>query len=527
MSRAGDRTAYIIGSGIAGLATAVYLIRDGGLSGERICIFEDLKVAGGSLDASGAAQSGYVMRGGRMFEAHYVCTYDVLSGIPSYDNPDISARDDIFNFTREASWRATARLVDRDARVLDVSSMGFDNGDRLALLRLLLRSEDSLGARRIDDVFPPHFFTTNFWLMWATMFSFQPWHSAAEMRRYLLRFMHLFPTIADLSSIYHTRYNQYHSMVLPIQKWLRERGVKFENETRITDMAFRASSDRYRVATLKVLRKGEESEIALNENDLVIVTNGSMTDASTLGSMTAPAILDRGEPGSAWAFWRRLAAGRQGFGRPEAFISDIDKSKWLSFTVTTRLPLLRRLFENLTHNTLGREGLITFKDSSWLMTIHPHYYPAYPGQPEDAVVWWAYGLNPDSEGDYVKTKMADCTGEAFLREAFSHLHFEENMDALIAHSHAIPCMMPYITSQFMPRVKGDRPEVLPEGSENLAFVGQYAEAPDDTVFTVEYSVRTAWMAVKSLLGSSAAIPPVYKGWRDPLVLLRAVKETLR
>jgi myosin-crossreactive antigen len=148
------------------------------------------------------------------------------------------------------------------------------------------------------------------------MFSFQPWHSGAEMRRYLLRFIHLFPTIADLSGIYHTRYNQYHSMVLPIQKWLRERGVKFENETRITDMAFRASSDRYRVATLKVLRKGEESEIALNENDLVIITNGSMTDASTLGSMTAPAVLDRGEPGSAWALWNRLAAGRQGFGRP-------------------------------------------------------------------------------------------------------------------------------------------------------------------------------------------------------------------
>ncbi len=210
MSRARNRKAYVIGSGVAGLASAVYLIRDGGLPGEDICVFDESQNYGGALDASGDAQSGYIMRGGRMFEEHYVCTYDLLSKIPSVDNPDISARDDIVNFMREASWRSMARLVDHAGKPIDVSSMGFDNRDRLALLWLILRSEDSLGVRRIDNVFPPHFFTTNFRLMWCTMFSFQPWHSAAEMRRYLLRFIHLFPTIADLSSVYHTRYNQYH-----------------------------------------------------------------------------------------------------------------------------------------------------------------------------------------------------------------------------------------------------------------------------------------------------------------------------
>jgi oleate hydratase len=526
MSRGGNRKAYVIGSGIAGLASAVYLIRDGGLPGEDICIFEESKNYGGALDASGDAQSGYIMRGGRMFEEHYVCTYDLLSDIPSYDNPDISVRDDIFNFTREASWRSMARLVDPAGKPIDVSSMGFDNRDRLALLWLMLRSEESLGVRRIDDVFPPHFFTTNFWLMWCTMFSFQPRHSAAEMRRYLLRFIHLFPTIADLSCVYHTRYNQYHSIVLPVQRWLQERGVRFENEVRVIDMEFHSFSNRYYIKALRVRRNQGESEIALDENDLVIFTNGSMTDASTLGSMTTPAVLDRGEIGGSWALWKQLAAKQRGFGRPEVFIGDIDKSKWLSFTVTTTLPLLRQLFEHLTNITLGREGLITFKESNWLMTLHPYYYPAYPGQPEDAIVWWGYGLNPDSEGDFVKKRMADCTGEELLREAFSHLHFDDDLDVLMQHSHAIPCMMPYITSQFMPRVKGDRPEVVPEGSINLAFVGQFSEAPDDVVFTVEYSVRTAQMAVKALLGLGVTIPPIYKGWRNPLVLLRALKESL-
>ena len=82
-------------------------------------------------------------------------------------------------------------------------------------------------------------------------------------------------------------------------------------------------------------------------------------------------------------------------------------------------------------------------------------------------------------------------------------------------------MMPFITSQFLPRSKGDRPQVIPEGSKNLAFVGQYCELPDDVVFTVEYSVRSAQTAVYSLLGLEKEPPPVYKGQYDPRVLLKA------
>jgi oleate hydratase len=405
--------------------------------------------------------------------------------------------------------------------------MGFDNRDRLALLGLMLRSEQSLGASRIVEVLPAHFFTTNFWFMWRTMFAFQPWHSAAEMRRYLLHFMYAFPTIATMSSVHLTRYTQYHSIVVPIQRWLRERSVRFKNETRVVDMKFHALPDHYHVKALRTRRDLDEKLIELAEDDLVILTNGSMTAASTFGSTTLPAILDRGSVGGGWALWKKVAVGRPGFGRPEVFIGDIDKSKWLSFTVTTTLPLLRQLVEKMTDIALGRGGLISFKESNWLMTIKFNYYPTYPGQPEDAIIWWGYGLNPDREGNFVKKKMADCTGEELLHEAFSHLHFEDNLDLLIKHSRAIPCMMPYITSQFMPRMKGDRPEVVPEGSVNLAFVGQFCETPDDTVFTVEYSVRTAKMAVKSLLKLDVTVPRFYKSWRNPIVLWRALKESLR
>jgi len=406
--------------------------------------------------------------------------------------------------------------------------MGFDWGDRIALAKLLFDSEAALSDKSIEKVFPKHFLTSNFWLMWCTMFSFQPWHSTVEMRRYLLRFIQLFPTISDLSCVRHTRYNQYHPMVEPLRSWLEGKGVEFRLGARVLDMDLKDATAGFRVARLKTrhLKSGVEREIALEESDLVVFTNGSMTDASTYGSMISPAGLNDSSLGGSWALWKRLAEKREGLGRAEVFIRDIGKSKWLSFTVTMSTPLFRNLLGELTQRPYGREGLITFKDSSWFMTIHPHFNPTYPGQSPDQEIWWGYGLNPDAVGDFVEKRMSDCTGEELLRETFAHLRFDRRMDELMAQSTARPCMMPYITSQFMPRVKGDRPDVLPAGSQNLAFIGQFAEAPDDVVFTVEYSVRTARMAVKKLLSLDIAIPPVYKGQHDLFVLINAARESL-
>jgi oleate hydratase len=82
-------------------------------------------------------------------------------------------------------------------------------------------------------------------------------------------------------------------------------------------------------------------------------------------------------------------------------------------------------------------------------------------------------------------------------------------------------MMPFITSQFMPRRHGDRPDVIPADTANLAVIGQYCELPDDCVFTVEYSVRSAQTAVYALLGLRRSPPAVYKGAFDPRVLFEA------
>nr|WP_319487545.1 oleate hydratase [uncultured Caproiciproducens sp.] len=86
--------------------------------------------------------------------------------------------------------------------------------------------------------------------------------------------------------------------------------------------------------------------------------------------------------------------------------------------------------------------------------------------------------------------------------------------------------MPYITSQFMPRVAGDRPDVVPAGSKNFGFLGQYSEIPQDCVFTVEYSVRSAMMAVYKLMNLDKEVEPVYPGQYDIRVLTNAAKTCL-
>ena len=84
-------------------------------------------------------------------------------------------------------------------------------------------------------------------------------------------------------------------------------------------------------------------------------------------------------------------------------------------------------------------------------------------------------------------------------------------------------MMPYITSQFMPRRINDRPKVIPEGCVNLAFIGQFVELPGDVVFTVETSVRTAMMAVWGLTGLEKPMIPMY----EPIYDLRVIMESMR
>jgi oleate hydratase len=516
---------YFVGSGIAALAGATLLIRDGGVSGKDIVIFEESHQFGGAFDAHGNADTGYYMSGSRMFEAMYQCTFDLLASIPSLSDPNISIKQETDQAHAATPWHNKVRLVDRDGNIPDFHTKGFSERDRLDLVKIMAEPERMLDDKRIDDCFEEHFFQTNFWFEWCTLFAFERWHSAIEFKRYLQRFVHHFSTIDTQENIYRSLYNQYDSFAVPLVRWLLDRGVDFRYGVRVDNLRFASGKDAITVTGINLCAAAVDSLVELGESDKVFVTNGSMTADKAFGSMSRAAPLNRGKQAGAWRLWETLAEGRPHFGNPTAFNGNIAESSWISYTVTVSDPLFFDLMEAFSGSKPGMGGLITFKDSSWLITLSIYHQPFFPNQPEGSFVWWGYGLFHDRPGDYVKKPMTECTGAEILEEVLGHLHFINQQDsaAILAQSNCIPCSMPYITSQFMVRNGSDRPKVIPPGSTNLAFIGQYAEQPDDVVFTVEYSVRSAMTAVYGLLDIDNKPPAVYKGLHHPTVVVDAIR----
>ena len=515
-----ERKAYLIGGGIGSLAAAAFMIRDGGILGRNITIFEALSVAGGSLDGGGNPIDGYTLRGGRMLTTdNYECTWDLFKSIPSLTTPGKTVFGETIEFNALNHSHARARLVDMHCAKLDVESMGFSMHDRVELFKLVEADEDALGTSRITDWLSPQFFETNFWFMWATTFAFQPWHSAVELRRYLHRFMLEFSRIETLAGVKRTVYNQYDSLVRPLVHWLEARGVNIATGCTVTDLNLDTINGMTVVIDLQITRARCTETITVGERNLVFFQNGSMTDASSYGSMThAPAHLTKDNSGG-WTLWEKLAKDRPEFGNPEVFNSSIAESFWESFTITFKYPTFFQAMEDFTGNRAGTGGLVTFKDSNWLMSIVLAHQPHFIDQPADIQVCWGYALHPDRVGNFVAKAMVDCTGEEILHELCGHLNFD--LDT-IASANCIPCRMPYITSMFMPRAITDRPLPVPKTSKNLAFVSQFVEIPDDVVFTVEYSVRAAQMAVYELLNIERAIPPIEPHDKSIKVMLDAV-----
>jgi oleate hydratase len=514
--------AYFIGSGIGSLAGAAFMIRDGGVDGSDITIFEKQLPFGGSLDGARLADGSYSLRGGRMLTTdHYECTWDLLSTIPGSSAPNKTIRDETVAFNKQHVAHSLARLVDRNRHKVDVSTMGFSMRDRVELVRLTEASEETLRNSRITDWLSPPFFTTNFWYMWQTTFAFQPWHSAVEFKRYLHRFINEFSRIETLAGVKRTVLNQYDAIVLPLTRWLQHHGVHLVSGVDVTDMEIAIRQNRHCVKRLTLDQDGQISTVIVGDDDLVFFQNGSMTDATSLGTHDTPPPRQTKADSRGWALWEKIATGRPEFGNPAAFNSSIAESCWESFTVTCRTPRFFEAMAAFSGNEAGTGGLVTFKDSNWLMSIVLYHQPHFLDQPADVQVFWGYALHPDRVGNFVPKAMTDCGGGDILKELCGHLNFDE---AVFDNATCVPCRLPYITSMFMPRNRSDRPQPVPSTSKNLAFVSQFVEIPDDVVFTVEYSVRAAQMAVYQLLGIDRPIPAITRHDKSLRVLLETAEK---
>jgi oleate hydratase len=523
-SSGGHKTAprvYLVGGGIASMAAAAFMIRDGDVFGQNITILEESGNIGGSLDGAGSPEDGYVLRGGRMLESKYLCTFALFDSIPTLDESETVTQETLrWNETMRTSSKS--RLF-RDGQRQTAPKLGLSEKHILTIERLVLEPEGLLGRASIGEQFDAAFFHTDFWFMWCTTFAFQPWHSAVEFKRYLGRFVHMVDGFDRLRGIMRTVYNQYDSLVRPLHRWLDQRGVRFELNTCVTDLGFSTHDGKSSVERIAVRRGGVAGEIAVSPRDYVLVTLGSMTEASTLGTKDRAPERGTKQNGGAWRLWQTIAAGRLEFGRPAVFADHVDRSKWVSFTTTLHEPTLLRLVRDLTGNVSGEGGLITFPDSAWVASIVIPHQPHFIGQPENVEVVWGYGLAVDRLGDFVRKPMSECSGREIMTEVLGHLAIAAEAAAILDTCICIPCMMPFITSQFLPRETGDRPAVVPAGTHNLAFMGQFCEVPDDVVFTVEYSIRSAQLAVYGLLDLQLKPPGVYKGKFDPRMLLKAFR----
>jgi oleate hydratase len=432
--------AYFIGGGVGSLAGAAFLVRDGGVAGGNITIYEGMPLLGGSLDGAQLADGSYSLRGGRMLTTdHYECTWDLLSSIPSLEHPGQTVRDETVAFNLQNKAHSKAPLVDRNRFKVDVSTMGFTMHDRMELIRLTEASEQKLGKSRITDWLSPPFFQTHFWYMWQTTFAFQPWHSAVELKRYLHRFMNEFRRIETLAGVKRTVYNQYDAIVRPLTSWLEKQGVQFIKNTRVMDMEIAEDSGKLSVKRLVLDQNAKSASVSLGDDDLVFFQNGSMTDASSLGSMTSPPERLTKAESQGWDLWEKIAVGRPEFGNPAAFNTSIPESYRASFTVTCRYQRFFDQMEAFSGNTAGTGGLVTFKDSNWLMSIVLYHQPHFIGQPKDVQVFWGYALHPDRVGDFVAKPMSECGGAEILQELCGHLNFD---GTVFEKATCIPCRMP-------------------------------------------------------------------------------------
>lgn len=525
------KSAYIIGSGLAGLSAAVFLVRDAQMKGENIHILEELPVAGGSLDGAKRPNAGFVVRGGREMENHFECLWDMYRSIPSLEIPGASYLDEYYWLDKEDPNSSNCRLIyNRGDRLPSDGQYGLGKCTN-EIVKLIMTPEKELQGETIEEFFSDDFFKTNFWTYWATMFAFEKWHSAAEMRRYAMRFIHHIDGLPDFTALKFNKYNQYESMVKPLLAYLKDHGVQFEYDCHVDNVVVDHEGKQKVAKKIVMTKNGEQSDIDLTPDDIVFVTNGSITESSTYGDQNTPAPITH-DKGSSWKLWENLAKQDPDFGHPDVFCENLPERSWfVSATATLENKKIAPYFERLTKRSLydgkvNTGGIITVVDSNWELSFTIHRQPHFKSQNPDQIVVWIYALYSDTEGNYIKKRVVDCTGKEIAEEMLYHLGVPESQISELAseeNMNTVPVYMPYITSYFMPRHDGDRPDVVPEGSVNIAFIGNFAESPTrDTVFTTEYSVRTAMEAVYTLLNVDRGVPEVFDSIYDIRQLLRAM-----
>ena len=528
------KSAYIIGTGLAGLSAAFYLVRDGQMKGEHIHLLEKLDLAGGSCDGRKDVTKGFYMRGGREMDNHFECMWDMFRSVPSIETPNVSVLDEYYWLNKHDPNYSLCRATINCGEDAHTDKMfKLDRKSAIALSKLFITPEKDLENKKISDVLPDSFWETNFWLYWQTMFAFQKWSSALEMKRYLCRYVHHIDGLPDFSALRFTKYNQYESMILPLTKYLESNGVKIEYGIDVKNVIFESKQNKKVATQIIYENNGQEKTIDLIEDDLVFITNGCCTDTSCYGDQNNAPDLSKIKNGNgeSWDLWKNIAsqASNGEFGNPDKFCGNVDLTNWMSATIEVSDENIIKHIINICKRdprkgkvTTG--GIVTVKDSTenWYLSWTINRQPQFKSQNKTSVLVWVYALNTTKPGNFIEKAIKTCTGKEICEEWLYHIGIPTNeIEKYADKCNTTTCYMPYINAFFQPREEKDRPLVVPKESINFAFVGQFAETPRDTIFTTEYSIRTGMEAVYTLLKVDRAVPEVWGSKYDVRELLKA------
>lgn len=528
------KSAYIIGTGLAGLSAAFYLVRDGQMKGEHIHLLEKLDLAGGSCDGRKDVTKGFYMRGGREMDNHFECMWDMFRSVPSIEIPNVSVLDEYYWLNKHDPNYSLCRATINCGEDAHTDKMfKLDRKSAIALSKLFITPEKDLENKKISDVLPDSFWETNFWLYWQTMFAFQKWSSALEMKRYLCRYVHHIDGLPDFSALRFTKYNQYESMILPLTKYLESNGVKIEYGIDVKNVIFESKQNKKVATQIIYENNGQEKTIDLIEDDLVFITNGCCTDTSCYGDQNNAPDLSKIKNGNgeSWDLWKNIAsqASNGEFGNPDKFCGNVDLTNWMSATIEVSDENIIKHIINICKRdprkgkvTTG--GIVTVKDSTenWYLSWTINRQPQFKSQNKNSILVWVYALNTTKPGNFIEKAIKTCTGKEICEEWLYHIGIPTNeIEKYADKCNTTTCYMPYINAFFQPREEKDRPLVVPKESINFAFVGQFAETPRDTIFTTEYSIRTGMEAVYTLLKVDRAVPEVWGSKYDVRELLKA------
>ncbi len=136
------------------MSSAVFMIRDGQLPGDKITILERLKLPGGALDGIKEPEKGFVIRGGREMEDHMECLWDLFRTIPSLEIEGASVLDEFYWLNKDDPNYSLCRATENRGQDAHTDNkFGLNAKAQKDIVKVFLATREELENKRINEVF--------------------------------------------------------------------------------------------------------------------------------------------------------------------------------------------------------------------------------------------------------------------------------------------------------------------------------------------------------------------------------------